>query len=365
MLDTAKIKKMALHPIFMYRCLQLARKGEGFTKPNPMVGAVIVHKNNIIGEGYHRQYGGAHAEVNAIASVKDESLLTDSTLYVSLEPCAHHGKTPPCAELIISKKIPRVVVAVTDPNPKVSGKGIEMLRENGIEVTVGLLEEKARILNRFFFVNQLYSRPYVILKWAQSNDGFMDHHRVSREDKTPAIISNNLTHSIVHKYRTHIEGILVGTNTVVLDNPQLTARKWYGEHPTRVVIDRVNRIPADSAVFDGTAPTIVFTSSVPDESKKKEHAEFILIDFSKETNRQILTCLYEKKIYSLLVEGGAMLLSSFIDKNMWDEAFIEISGKRLFSGIKAPDIQGRVIRTKKYLDASQIHLKSEITRNFL
>ncbi|MBK5195757.1 MAG: bifunctional diaminohydroxyphosphoribosylaminopyrimidine deaminase/5-amino-6-(5-phosphoribosylamino)uracil reductase RibD [Proteiniphilum sp.] len=356
---------MEQNPIFMHRCIQLARKGEGFTKPNPMVGAVIVHNNKIIGEGYHRQFGTAHAEVNAIASVRDQSLLPESTIYVSLEPCAHHGKTPPCADLIISRKIPRVVVAITDPNPKVAGKGIEKMRKHGVDVSLGMLAEEARELNRIFFVNQLYNRPFVILKWAQSKDGFMDLHRISLEEKSPVKISNSITHSIVHKFRTQVQGIIVGTNTALLDNPQLTARKWFGNHPVRIVIDRENKIPPASALFDGTASTIVFTASPPDDSCQYEHVKHIIIDFSKDTITQIVNYLYNENIYSLLVEGGAKLLSSFIEREMWDEALVESSGKLLLSGVKAPDIQGEVTSTKKYLDSVQFHIKSKISRNIL
>ncbi|MEA5127828.1 MAG: bifunctional diaminohydroxyphosphoribosylaminopyrimidine deaminase/5-amino-6-(5-phosphoribosylamino)uracil reductase RibD [Proteiniphilum sp.] len=355
---------MEINPQFMERCLQLARKGEGFTKPNPLVGAVVVHNGKIIGEGFHRKYGEGHAEVNAIASVKDSALLADSTLYVSLEPCAHYGKTPPCAELIITKGIPRVVVATGDPNPKVSGKGIAMMRENGIEVTVGLLEKEARDLNRIFFVNQLYHRPYILLKWAQSSDGFMDYLRIPGDGKSPVIISNTMTHAIVHKFRTKVQGIMVGTNTALLDNPRLTARKWFGDDPVRVVIDRENKIPADAFLFDGTVPTIVFTASAPSHTMKKENVKYIVIDFSGDTNRQILAGLYDEKIYSLLIEGGARLLTSFIEKEMWDEAYLEIAEKSLQSGVRAPLIQGDIVACRNYPGSVQFHLKSKITRNF-
>lgn len=348
----------------MQRCLQLARKGEGFTKPNPMVGAVVVHNNKIIGEGFHRYYGEAHAEVNAITAVKDPTLLPFSTLYVSLEPCAHHGRTPPCVDLIISKKIPKVVMAILDPNPKVSGKGVQLMREEGIEVTVGVLEEEAREINKIFFINQLYARPYVILKWAQSRDGFMDRHRTSREER-PAQISNKLTHSIVHKFRTQVQGILVGTHTALLDNPRLTTRNWFGEHPIRIVIDRENKIPADSAIFDGSAPTIVFTGIVSPKRQDIAQLKQIEIDFTKDTNQQIINCLYREKIHSLLIEGGRQLLSSFIEKKMWDEAYVESSSKMLLNGIKAPDIHGYIEGTKNYLDSVQLHLKNKTTRNFL
>ncbi|MDD3779880.1 MAG: bifunctional diaminohydroxyphosphoribosylaminopyrimidine deaminase/5-amino-6-(5-phosphoribosylamino)uracil reductase RibD, partial [Proteiniphilum sp.] len=265
----------------MQRCLQLARKGEGYTRPNPMVGAVVVYRDRIIGEGYHRQFGGAHAEVNAIMAVKEKSLLADSTLYVSLEPCSHHGKTPPCTELIIASKIPHVVVAVKDPNPAVSGRGIAMLKEHGIGVTQGVLEAEARELNRIFFVNQQYHRPYVILKWAQSKDGYMDHTRASLQEKMPALISNRLTHMLVHKIRTQVQGILVGTNTALLDNPQLTVRKWHGQNPVRIVIDRENKIPPVAALFDGKVPTIVFNAVPRTENLPHEKVKQIVIDFQE------------------------------------------------------------------------------------
>lgn len=356
---------MAKDSTYMQRCLQLALKGEGYTRPNPMVGAVIVHNNVIIGEGYHRKYGGAHAEVNAVNSVKNPALLSQSTLYVSLEPCSHYGKTPPCAELIVSKKIPRVVVAVQDPNPHVAGNGIRLLREAGVEVTVGILEEEARELNRFFFINQLQHRPYIILKWAQSKDGFMDKKRTEDDALAPEILSNSITQTMVHKFRAAIQGIMVGTNTAILDNPHLTVRKWHGNNPVRIVTDRNLRIPSDNALFNENAPTFVFTEKKTREMTHKENIRYITIDFSSNINQQIMSYLYTEKIQSVLVEGGAKLLSSFIAENLWDEAFIEISEKHLFSGTKAPDIQHIEPTAKKYLDSLQIHLKNKITRNFL
>lgn len=347
---------------FMRRCLQLAQKGEGFTSPNPMVGSVIVHNGKIIGEGYHRQFAGSHAEVNAVLSVKDQGLLSSSILYVSLEPCAHHGKTPPCAELIIEKKIPKVVIAVSDPNPKVSGRGIEKMQKAGIDVTTGILRKEAEELNRAFFVNQLYNRPYVILKWAQSADGFIDHRRSTAEE-TPARISNELTHSIVHKFRTRVQGIMVGTDTALLDNPKLTARKWFGNNPTRIVIDREAKIPSNAAIFNEDSTVIVFTQ--PGYPVRRRNIKPIVIDFNKDTNRQILKHLYAEKIHSVLVEGGARLLSTFIDKNLWDEAYIEIATTKLISGVKAPGISMDNAITKKYLDSTQHHLKNKITQNFL
>jgi diaminohydroxyphosphoribosylaminopyrimidine deaminase/5-amino-6-(5-phosphoribosylamino)uracil reductase len=360
-----KINKMSIKTIYMERALQLARKGEGFTGPNPMVGAVIVHHDRIIGEGYHRRYGEPHAEVNAIAAVKETALLSDATLYVSLEPCAHQGKTPPCAALIASRKIPRVVVAVTDPNPLVSGKGIAMMRAAGVEVIEGMLEKEARVLNRAFFVNQLLKRPYVILKWAESRDGFMDHERSSLDERAPAMISNPLTQSIVHKFRTEVAGILVGTNTALLDDPQLTSRKWFGAHPTRVVIDRENRIPSDAALFNGAAPTIIFSALARHPFPPSARVKQIIIDFNRDTISQMMSHLFGEKIHSLLVEGGARLLSSFIETGLWDEAYVERSELRLGDGVKAPEIQGEIIHVEKYAGSLQFHLKSKRTRNFL
>ena len=363
--DVTKINKMEQNLIFMRRCFQLARKSEGFTKPNPIVGSIVVYNNKIIGEGYHRQFGESHAEVNAINSVKDKSLLPQSTLYVSLEPCTHHGKTPPCAQLIISNKIPRVVLAIRDPNPKVSGKGIEIMRNAGIEVIEGVLEEEARELNKFFFVNQLHSRPFIILKWAQSKDGFIDLHRDPIDNKQPTIISNILTHTIVHKFRTRVQGILVGTNTALLDNPQLTSRKWYGSNPTRIVIDRHNKLTHNLALFDGTVPTIIFTENIPEDSDESNFLKFIELNYAEDTINQILKHLYRERIYSLLVEGGSKLLSSFILNNLWDEAYVEVADLELRLGVKAPEIQGENIEVNKYLNSSQFHLKSKITRNIL
>ena len=345
---------------YMYRCLQLAGKGKCYVNSNPMVGAVIVHDGQIVGEGYHKKFGEPHAEANAINSVKNSSLLQESTLYVSLEPCTHYGKTPPCTELVISKKIPRVVVATRDPNPKVSGKGVQMMRDAGIEVTEGVLNNEAKELNRVFFVNHLYKRPYIILKWAQSNDGFIDHERSLFTKNAPAKISNEITEIIIHKLRTHVQGIMVGTNTVLMDNPKLTARKWFGKNPVRITIDKRNMIPSHAQIFNNDAKTIVFTEN-PDYHIKKENVKPIVIDFSSDTNTQIIKHLYTENIRSVLVEGGAQLLASFIAKNLWDEAYIEISTKILNKGTKAPHIQGNRIRIKQYPNSIQIHLKNKIS----
>jgi diaminohydroxyphosphoribosylaminopyrimidine deaminase/5-amino-6-(5-phosphoribosylamino)uracil reductase len=271
---------------------------------------------------------------------------------------------PPCAELIISKKIPRVVVAIADPNPKVSGRGIQMLRDNGVEVIVGVLENEARELNKSLFTNQILHRPYIILKWAQSNDGFIDIERTSREEKPPARISNDFTAVLAHKLRTEVQAIMVGTRTALLDNPQLTARKWFGENPTRIVIDRENKLSADLAIFDNTAPTIVLTDISSDNSNNKEEVTYIPINFSQNCVEQITQHLFDRNIYSLLVEGGSKTISSFIEKNLWDEAFVEISDISLFSGVQAPEIQGKTTKTSRFLNSTQIRLQSKISRNF-
>ncbi|GHT12899.1 riboflavin biosynthesis protein RibD [Bacteroidia bacterium] len=279
---------------YIHRCLQLAAYGKGFTAPNPLVGAVIVHQGKIIGEGFHRKYGEAHAEVNAIASVKDEKLLKESTLYVNLEPCSHYGKTPPCAELIIQKQIPRVVVGQIDPYPEVSGRGINMLRKAGVEVVCGVLEEECKSLNKRFLTYIFQQRPYIILKWAQSADGFMDRQREANDGQAPVRFSNAFTQALVHKLRAEEAAIMVGKRTALLDKPSLNVRFWKGNDPVKII--------ADSSL----------------------------------TLKQQLRALYEQKIQSLIVEGGAKLLHSFLEENLWDEALVEISPLILEKGVVAP-----------------------------
>lgn len=352
-----------MHLTYMARCLQLAQLGEGQTMPNPMVGAVIVHNDRIIGEGFHRCYGEPHAEVNAIRSVKNPNLLPDSTLYVSLEPCSHFGKTPPCSQLIIEKGIRRVVIATQDPNPKVAGNGIRQLKEAGVETLMGVLEKEAQAQNRVFFVNQMEKRPYVILKWAQSADGFMDTFREANDLLPATSISNCVTQTEVHKLRTRVQGILVGTQTALLDNPQLNARYWYGNHPTRIVIDREATLPSSLRLFDGSHRTLIFTSR--NSLKRGENTEVYTIDFESDTIPKILDTLYQQGIYSLMVEGGAKTLQKFIASDRWDEAFVETGNLLIHKGVKAPVIEGESINAKKYLDSQQIHLKNKISRNFL
>lgn len=319
--------------MYMSRCIQLARNGVAHTSPNPMVGAVIVHNGNIIGEGYHVCYGKYHAEVNAINSVKDERLLKNSTIYVSLEPCSHYGKTPPCADLIISKQIPRVVVGCLDPFPEVSGRGIKKLQAAGIEVKVGVLENECKELIKKFITYQILKRPYIILKWAESADNYMD---INREEGQPITLSTSLTSMMVHKRRTEIDGIMVGTRTALLDNPQLNVRNWSGEDPIRIVIDRELTLPATLNLFDNAIKTLVFTSIHREDTKS---TEYIRIDYDADIIPQILDVLYQKKLQSVMIEGGSILLESFIKSSLWDEAYIEKSPLLLYGGIKSPVIE--------------------------
>ena len=317
---------------YMMRCIALAKSGKSSVAPNPMVGAVIVHQGRIIGEGFHRQYGDAHAEVNAIHAVHDETLLRDSTLYVNLEPCVHTGKTPPCADLILTKHIPRVVIGCTDPNSKVSGNGIRMLRNAGVEVVTDVMQEEAIRLNRFFITAHTKQRPYIILKWAQSRDGYLDRIRTDASEK-PVQLSNPANQRYVHKLRSEVSAIMVGTNTAWLDNPSLTVRHWAGKSPVRVFIDRSNRIPSSYHLLDDTAPTLKFAEQ---SCASHNREECIPLDYSAPIIPQMLHALVERKLYSLLVEGGACLHTSFLDAGLWDELQIETVPLQLGSGVKGP-----------------------------
>ncbi len=319
---------------YMARCISLAQGGAGNVAPNPMVGAVVVHQGRIIGEGYHRRCGEAHAEVNAITSVKDESLLKEATIYVSLEPCSHYGKTPPCAELIIRKQIPRVVVGCLDPFPEVSGRGVRMLREAGVEVVTGVMEREAWELNRDFMTFQQLGRPCVYLKWAQSADGFMD--KVRTDSSSPAVVlSSSETLRRVHRMRANVAAIMVGTQTALLDNPSLTVRHWAGKSPVRVVLDRALRIPSGYHLLDGAVKTLVFTA---EKAVSRQQVEYITIDFSQPVLPQVLHELYIRKLNSLMVEGGANLLGHFLQEDLWDQMFVETAPVYLGTGVKAPDI---------------------------
>lgn len=319
---------------YMTRCLSLARGGAGNVAPNPMVGAVIVHQGQIIGEGFHRRCGEAHAEVNAIASVKDESLLKEATLYVNLEPCSHYGKTPPCAELIIRKQIPRVVVGCLDPFPEVSGRGVRMLRGAGVEVVTGVMEREAWELNRDFMTMQQLKRPYIYMKWAQSADGFMD--RVRTDSSSPAVVlSSAEILRRVHRLRAHVSAIMVATQTALLDNPSLTVRHWAGKSPVRVVLDRTLRIPSGNHLLDGSVRTLIFTAQ---KAASRKNVEYITIDFEQSVLPQVLHELYLRRLNSLMVEGGATLLGHFLREGLWDQMFVETAPVYLGAGVKAPDI---------------------------
>jgi len=338
---------------YMYRCLQLALNGNGYVAPNPMVGAVIVHQNKIIGEGFHHQYGKAHAEVNAINSVKNKALLKESTIYVSLEPCSHYGKTPPCAQLIIDNGIPRVVVACPDPYPSVSGRGIKMLKESGIEVIVGIMEEEAKFLNKEFFTTQTLNRPYIYLKWAQTKDGFIDKKRIETEVPQPTPISNDFMRMLVHKKRAEVSAIMIGTNTAVNDNPSLTTRFWYGKNPIRIILDRQGRIPSYYKLFDGNVKTIVFTEKeIPD----LDNVTFIKTSFDNNLLQNVFCELRMRKINSVLVEGGKELLQSFIDNGLWDEAYIETSDLTFGAGVEAPVIGGHPVNEYNWGTSRQKYL---------
>jgi diaminohydroxyphosphoribosylaminopyrimidine deaminase/5-amino-6-(5-phosphoribosylamino)uracil reductase len=323
--------------LYMQRCLQLARCGAGSTSPNPMVGAVIVCDGRIIGEGYHIRAGEPHAEVNAVNSVAeaDKPLLSRSTMYVSLEPCSHYGKTPPCCDMIIARGIPRVVIGSADPNPQVDGAGIERMRAAGIDVTVGVLEEECLRLNRAFFTSQLHKRPYVTLKWAQSADGFID---LLREGGQAVKISSPVSQVAVHSLRAQSDAILVGRHTALLDNPSLDIRHWAGRSPLRLVIDKGGSLPADLKIFDGTLPTVVYTAFEM-TGKFGKNVEQVVLDFDEPLLPQILSHLNTRKVGSLLVEGGATLLQSFINASLWDEARVEINpALELCCGVVAPSL---------------------------
>ena len=315
---------------YMRRCIQLARNGLCNAAPNPMVGAVIVCDGKIIGEGYHVRCGEAHAEVNAIRSVKR------STIYVSLEPCSHHGKTPPCADLIIEKQIPRIVIGCQDPFSKVAGRGIQKLKDAGREVIVGVLEDECRHLIKRFITFHTLHRPYITLKWAESADGFID---LCRTEGNPVILSTPLTSMLVHKKRAEHSAILVGTRTAKLDNPSLNVRNWYGRSPIRLVIDRKQSLSPTLHLFDGSVLTLVFTEHFQDALP---NVEYLPIDFQQDILPQIMQILYERGIQSLLVEGGSALLQSFIDAGLWDEAYVEESPRSLISGVKAPEMNDKI-----------------------
>lgn len=321
---------------YMRRAIQLAKLGAGWVSPNPMVGAVIVREGKIIGEGYHHCYGKAHAEVNAVASVFDKNLLHDATIYVTLEPCSHYGKTPPCSELIIKSGIPRIVVGMTDPFAKVHGRGITMLREAGVEVVTGVLEADCRALNKHFVTAHTLHRPYVLLKWAQSRDGFIDKTRTNGGEP-PVKFSTSLTTVLMHRERSHVDAIMVGARTVAFDDPSLTVRLCECRvNPLRVVLDGRLSMPAESKLLTDGLPTVVYSRY---RNCIVGNVEYVKLEHDGLLD--ILEDLYVRKgVTSLMVEGGASLLSQFVSAGLWDEARIETAPFNLECGVVAPKLNG-------------------------
>ena len=329
---------MNIHEKYIKRCIKLAKNGLGATYPNPLVGSVIVHRDSIIGEGWHQKAGGPHAEVNAVNSVKDKSLLKKSTIYVSLEPCSHYGKTPPCSDLIIAKGIKKVVIGTVDPFAEVAGRGIKKLMEAGCEVQVGVLEKECQDLNKRFFTFHQKKRPYIILKWAQTADGFIAPK--IQQKREPVWITNQYSKQLVHKWRSEEQAILVGTKTAIADNPKLNTRLWKGENPVRVVIDKDLKIPQESALFDGTIKTIVLTEN--EKKSDNNNLAFEKLDFQQDLPNQICEVLYRHNLQSVIIEGGAKTLQTFIDNNLWDEARVFTGISEFHKGVKAPEFSGKM-----------------------
>jgi len=327
----------ASHKKYMSRCLEMARLGLGSTAPNPMVGAIVVCGDRIIGEGYHRKAGEPHAEVNAIRSVSNKDMLARSTLYVNLEPCSHTGKTPPCSDLIIENRIPTVFIGTKDPHELVAGRGIERLKQAGIVTETGICREQCIGLNKRFFTFHLLRRPYVILKWAQSADGFIDVVRQKADPAEPNWISGEVSRKLVHKWRTEEQSIMVGTHTALLDNPRLNAREWPGESPLRIVLDRRLRLPASLHLFDNELKTLIINEIKDGESGNCIYRK---IPFTGDLLPLIMQLLHQRSIQSLIIEGGKKLLESFIVSGLWDEARIFTGIRNFGAGIHAPKIEG-------------------------
>ena len=346
------------HSFYMNRCLELAAKAAGNTRSNPMVGSVIVHKDVLIGEGFHQKFGENHAEVNAIQSVKDKDLLRESTIYVNLEPCSHHGKTPPCSDLIVGMGIPHVVIGTMDPNSVVAGRGINRMQQAGIRVEVGVLEKECRFLNRRFFTFHEKKRPYIILKWAQSADGFIDVIRDKETPIGPNWISGPYERILVHKWRSEEMAILVGTNTVEKDNPSLNVRDWAGPSPERFLIDRSLRLDKGLELLNGLLPSTVFTekNQTPDYGYTIVH-----IDFYKDIWFQIMDYLFRKDMVSILIEGGARTINSLINMGLWDEARVFTGRKNFGEGVSAPVINSNPSQIKNIWETDlSIYFKDSI-----
>ncbi len=333
----------------MARALQLAKNGLGTTAPNPAVGAVIVHNDKIIGEGFTSPYGGPHAEVNAIASVTDISLLKEATLYVTLEPCSHFGKTPPCSDLIIKHNIPKIVIGLIDPHEKVAGKGIQKLKSSGCDVITGVLEKECREHHKRFLTFHEKKRPYIILKWAETLDGFIAPEKDKRaKNPEPVWITGRYSRQLTHQWRAKESAILVGTNTILDDNPKLDVRMWKGKNPVRIVLDRNLKIQGDFHVLDGSTPTLILTE-IEDNSKYLETVDYEFLDFSGDLARQLCNILWKRNLTSLIIEGGTKTLQTFIAKNLWDEARVFRGNTSFGNGIKAPTLS-RDIKSSRKMD---------------
>ncbi|WP_276367482.1 bifunctional diaminohydroxyphosphoribosylaminopyrimidine deaminase/5-amino-6-(5-phosphoribosylamino)uracil reductase RibD [Chryseolinea sp. H1M3-3] len=317
--------------LFMQRAMELAQLGIGHVSPNPLVGSIVVHEGKIIGEGWHQKYGGPHAEVNAVSAVADKSLLRESTVYVTLEPCSHFGKTPPCCDMLIQHKVKKVVVANVDSNPVVNGEGLHKLRDAGVEVITGVLEKKGRELNKRFFTFVEKQKPYIILKWAETADGF-----VARKNYDSKWISDEFSRQFVHKWRTEEDAVLVGMRTAQYDNPQLNVRDWTGRNPVRIVVDRFLKLNKKINLFDGSQKTWCYNVL---KHQQLKNISFIRID-EENFLPNLLKDLYRRQIQSVIVEGGAQTLQAFIDQQLWDEARIFISPQTFETGIKAPAFSG-------------------------
>ncbi|WP_036597019.1 bifunctional diaminohydroxyphosphoribosylaminopyrimidine deaminase/5-amino-6-(5-phosphoribosylamino)uracil reductase RibD [Olleya marilimosa] len=348
--------------LYITRALQIAKNGLGLTRPNPMVGCVIVYNNTIIAEGFTSEYGGNHAEVNAINNVQDKALLKEATIYVTLEPCSHYGKTPPCSDLIIYHQIPNIVIGCVDDNPEVAGKGIKKLLEAGRNVKVGVLEAECKAHHKRFFTFHNKKRPYIILKWAESNDGFIAPK--SKNEQKPVWITNTYSRQLVHKWRTEEQAILVGTNTVLHDNPTLNVRDWTGNNPLRVVLDKNKALKADCNVFNAKAESLlIYHNNKATQNTKQTWSIHppnntmvgdlnAVIDFSQKENQaqQICDTLFKHNINSVIIEGGSKTLQLFIDAGLWDEARV-FKGQTIFKeGVKAPKLQGKLINQSSILD---------------
>ena len=339
-----------IHEKYIKRCIELAKNGLSAAMPNPSAGAVITYNNKIIGEGYTSPYGGSHAEVNAINAVTSEKLLKKATIYVSLEPCSHYGKTPPCSDLIIRKGIKNVVIGCIDPFSKVAGRGVQKLKDAGCRVTLNVLKEECEMVNKRFFTYHTKKRPYIILKWAQSLDGYIGKNKnANTKEAAPIWITNSYSRQLVHKWRAEEQGILVGTTTVINDNPKLNTRDWHGKNPTRIILDAKNRIPKEYAIYKDGHPTLfIIDNNCVDTRIIAENSFIEKIDFSKKIAPQLTRILYEYEIQSVIIEGGTQTLESFINESLWDEARVFTGNINLIEGVKAPQIEG-VLKNEQYI----------------